>query len=138
MRAFLLAASLMALAAVTLGCASSGSGTPSPGVGAPGGSTPIAPGYTPASDGTAQVVGYLQRSDLEGGFWAVYGSPETSSGTGTPTVLAVLLPGSVDEAGIAALEGTYVRASGRISTGASSRMAGPEVLVDGIAVVQEP
>ena len=98
---------------------------------------PVKAGYKAGSLGSAEVVGYLSRSDLEGGFWVVYSSPTTSSVV-PPKVLAVLLPGSVDEGGIAALDGRYVWAAGRVSGGASTRMAGPEILVDGIDAVQAP
>jgi len=98
---------------------------------------PVKAGYKTGSLGSAEVVGYLSRSDLEGGFWVVYSLPTTSS-VAPPNVLAVLLPGSVDESGIAALDGRYVWAAGRVSGGASTRMAGPEILVDGIDVVQAP
>ena len=40
---------------------------------------PVKAGYKEGSLGSAEVVGYLSRSDLEGGFWAVYGLPTTSS-----------------------------------------------------------
>jgi len=98
---------------------------------------PVKAGYKAGSLGSAEVVGYLSRSDLEGGFWAVYSSPTTSSVV-PPKILAVLLPGSVDEGGIAALDGRYVWAAGRVSEGVSIRMAGPEILVDGIDAVQAP
>jgi len=98
---------------------------------------PVKAGYKAGSLGSAEVVGYLSRSDLEGGFWVVYSSPTTSSVV-PPKVLAVLLPGSVDEGGIAALDGRYVWAAGRVSASASTRMAGPEILVDGIDAVQAP
>ena len=98
---------------------------------------PVKAGYKTGSLGSAEVVGYLSRSDLEGGFWVVYSLPTTSS-VAPPNVLAVLLPGSVDESGIAALDGRYVWAAGRVSGGASTRMAGPEILVDSIDVVQAP
>ncbi|HEY5433510.1 MAG TPA: hypothetical protein VIL06_08930 [Coriobacteriia bacterium] len=98
---------------------------------------PVKAGYKAGSLGSAEVVGYLSRSDLEGGSWVVYSLPTTSS-VAPPNVLAVLLPGSVDEGGIAALDGRYVWAAGRVSGGASTRMAGPEILVDSIDVVQAP
>jgi hypothetical protein len=100
-------------------------------------SGPVKAGYKTGSLGSAEVIGYLSRSDLEGGFWAVYSLPATSS-VAPPHVLAVLLPGSVDEAGIAALDGRYVWASGRVTGGASTRMAGPEIMVDGIDAAQAP
>ena len=98
---------------------------------------PVKAGYKAGSLGSAEVVGYLSRSDLEGGFWVVHSLPTTSS-VAPPNVLAILLPSSVDEGGIAALDGRYVWAAGRVSAGASTRMAGPEILVDGIDVVLAP
>src|SRR5450759_3006114 len=65
---------------------------------------PVKAGYKAGSLGSAEVVGYLSRSDLEGGSWVVYSLPTTSS-VAPPNVLAVLLPGSVDEGGMAALDG---------------------------------
>lgn len=115
--------------AVVLGVAGCAAGPPK-------GAVPA--GFKKVGAGGAEVVGYLGRSDLEGGFWAVYGSSVESSSGGAPAVLAVLLPGSVDEAGIAALDGRYVWAAGRLVTGASIRMAGPEIKVDGIDIVMEP
>ena len=99
---------------------------------------PVGPAYTTGAAGSAQVVGYLSRSDLEGGFWAVYDALLSASGAVQPKVLAVLLPGTVNESGIAALNGRYVWASGRGSGDASIRMAGPEILVDAIAVATPP
>lgn len=95
-------------------------------------------GYKEVGWGGAEVVGYLGYSELEGGFWAVYSSPISTSSVDQPTVLAVLLPGSVDEAGISALKDRYVWAAGRVSKGGSIRMAGPEIKVDGIDTVMEP
>jgi len=126
---FMAAAALIPLAmlgAALLGCS--------------GGRPPAAimPGYTEGTTGSAQVVGYLSRSDLEGGFWAVYDYPPAASSAHQPRILAVLLPGSVNEAGVVALNGRYVRASGRVSSGASIRMAGPEILVDAIDAATRP
>jgi hypothetical protein len=101
-------------------------------------SGPVEPRYKTFPGGAAEVIGYLDRSELEGGFWAVYDVPPNASNAVEPSILAVLLPGSVDEQGIAALKGRYVWASGRVSTGASIRMAGPEILVDGIDVAMAP
>lgn len=127
---------LVAIALGTLaltGCtAASTPPSTNPTPGRPVGGTPIAPGYTPGANGTATVVGFVGRSTLEGGFWAAYGSYGGASDTVSPNILAVLLPGRIDEAAIAALEGSYVRVTGRISTGVSTRNAGPEVLVDSI------
>ena len=118
---------LLTLVGLTIAGCSAGPPT------APGG-----PAYTTGAAGSAQVVGYLSRSDLEGGFWAVYDRPLSASSVVQPKVLAVLLPGSVDEGGIAALNGKYVWVSGRASGGVSTRMAGPEILVDGIDVATPP
>jgi len=123
------AASMILFALVGLTVPSCDAGPPS---------APVKPGYTTGSLGSAEVVGYLSRSDLEGGFWAVYDAPPSASSVVQPKILAVLLPGSVDEPGIAALNGRYVWAAGRVSGGVSTRMAGPEILVDGIDVATPP
>ena len=99
--------------------------------------TPTAPYYKTVPIGSAEVVGYLGHSDLEGGFWAVYDAPVTS-GEAPARILAVLLPGSVEERGIAALDRQYVWAAGRIPGDVSTRMAGPEILVDGIGGAMAP
>lgn len=91
--------------------------------------------YSADANGSVEATGYVGRSDLEGGFWALYDRPLGPSSAIQPKVLAVLLPGSVDEGGIAALDGSFVRVGGRVSGGASVRMAGPEVFVDSIDVI---
>jgi hypothetical protein len=89
--------------------------------------------YTAHADGSVEATGYVGRSDLEGGFWALYDRPLGPSSVNPPKILAVLLSGSVDQSAISAMDGVYVRIFGRLSTGTSIRMAGPEVFVDGIA-----
>lgn len=125
----------LALLAVALivGC------SPGWGAAAPAGSSTasrtVDPGVTQWSDGQVEAAGYVNRVDVEGGFWALHDRVSQSSAD-RPKIVAVLLPGSVSENEIAALEGTYVVASGRMQGGASIRMSGPEVIVDKIAVVR--
>lgn len=116
---------------VTMGLGSTGCAAGPP-------ASPVKPAYTPGSAGSASAVGYLSHSGLEGGFWAVYDAPLSPSSAVQPRILAVLLSGSVDEPAVAALNGRYIRASGRIAAGASIRMAGPEILVDGIDIATPP
>lgn len=109
-----------------------GSATPTSAPGPTRGVSP-APGLERASDGTGVAFGWVMRSDLEGGFWALVDRPATESRSGQPRTIVVLLPGLAGEAAIARLEGSYVRASGTLSDGPSTRMAGPEMKVDSIA-----
>lgn len=123
------AAALAALVLV-LGVAGCMSESPSASFG-----TPPRPGYF-AGPGGAEAVGYVVREDIEGGFWALVDIDPGVSSTVQPKIIAVLLPGSVDEVGISALKGRFVWAAGRASGGASVRMSGPELLVDGIAPIE--
>jgi hypothetical protein len=83
-----------------------------------------------------EVVGYLGRSDTGDGAWTVSDIKPGPSSSVQPKILAILLPGSVDESGIAALHGRYIWASGRAWSGGSSTV--PEIQVDGIEVAQAP
>lgn len=138
--AFLLPAfaSALALSLLVAGCAAPPAGADgSPGPAQPGASVPPRPNYTKLADGTVQAVGHVGRSDLEGGFWALYDIGPTGSSSGAqPKILAVLLPGKVAEPAIAALEGSLVTLTGRARSGVSVRMAGPEVAVDTIAAIR--
>lgn len=106
-------------------------GTPTSPV-VPRGSSP-APGITRGAGGVATAFGWVMRSDLEGGFWALVDRPPTESRSGQPRVIVVLLPGLAGEDAIARLQGAYAEAEGTIAEGASVRMAGPEMKVDRIA-----
>lgn len=90
-------------------------------------SDPVAPGVTSGLLGGMEVVGYLAAPDTEGGPWTVFDSSPSTSSVVQPKALATLKPGSVDQAGIAALDGRYIWAAGRGSSGAI-----PEIQVDGI------
>lgn len=144
MRALRLSVVALLCAAVvsTWGCAPTTGGEP-PSTEAP--PPPEARGKTPALEpgieqiGAERVVarGWVGRSELEGGFWALYrtrpgSSSEESEAAEDGGIVAVLLPGEVSEERIARLEGTFIGAEGALQEGASIRMAGPEVVVDGI------
>jgi len=118
----LIAVVLLALA--VSGCGSEGSSTSF--------GTPPKPGYKTGSFGSAEAVGYLVREGFEGGFWAVTDVPPGTSSGVQPKILAVLLPGSHDLAGIAVLEGKLVWVAGRVPGDVSTRMAGPEIAVDAL------
>jgi hypothetical protein len=83
-----------------------------------------------------EVVGYLERSDAQDGTWNVFDVKPGPSSSIQPKVLAVLRPGSVEENGIAALDGRYIWASGRAWSGGSGAV--PEIQVDGIETAQAP
>jgi hypothetical protein len=112
-------------------------GDPSvPGTSKPGRPVPPRSNYSELPDGTVEAVGYVGRSDLEGGFWALYDRPQGPPSAIQPRIVAVLLPGDVGEPAIAAMDGSRVTVTGRAQQGASVRMAGPEVRVDTIAGVR--
>lgn len=93
--------------------------------------SPVDPGLKKGSLGGMEVIGYLVGPDTEGGPLTVYDIPPSTSSVVQPNALATLKPGSVDEAGIAVLEGRYIWAAGRGSSGAV-----PEIRVDGIQPVE--
>ncbi len=100
---------------------------------APEGAMPTRPRLEQLPGGRALAYGWVAHVNLEGGFWAVVAEPPLS-GT-TTEVVAVLLPGAVDEAGIASYAGSFVAAEGTLQSGTSVRMAGPELWVDAVRVL---
>jgi len=96
-------------------------------------SGPVDPGVEKGSLGGVEVVGYLIGLDSESGdAWTVYAEMPGSSSSVQPKALATLIPGSVDQGGIAALEGRFIWAAGRGSSGSV-----PEIRVDGIEIAEE-
>jgi len=96
----------------------------SPAGGAASGSR-LAAGLYDMDDGSVQAVGTLERSDLEGGFWAVTGGTEAEGNVGA--VVAVIANGDAMTEQLSRLEGRTVLVLGRRLDGASVRMAGPEI-----------
>jgi hypothetical protein len=140
MRIILLALTALLSLALLAGCGSgddtaSGGSTSSLGA-VDDAATPAPPGLYDLPDGRKQALGVLEYRDLEGGFWAVVqaypGQPTTQAG-----VVAVLANAEALEVDLEALEGSYVRADGKVLEGASVRMAGPELEVDELAPVSE-
>lgn len=121
-------------AAMLAGCTSAIRTAP-PAAPAPIATRTIEPGLSEWSDGRVEAAGYVAWVEIEGGFWALH-DRVSQSPADRPKTVAVLLPDSVSEQDIAALQGAYVVASGQLEGGASIRMSGPEVLVDKIAVAQ--
>jgi hypothetical protein len=118
-------------AASSLGPATTPSPTPSRVI---IGGMPVRPHLQKEAGGRVLVTGWLRHVDIEGGFWALVAQPPGVT-TSTPTVIAVLLPGSVATADIASHDGAYLIVEGRMSGGASIRMSGPEVLVDSVKLL---
>jgi hypothetical protein len=123
----------LALGAALVGCATAGD--PAPDVGAPvdDGSTGmrLANGLYDQTDGTVLGLGTLEWIDLEGGFYALTGSPE---GDGNIAVIA-----NADEFAneLEALVGKTVQITGTRFDGASIRMAGPEVVIDKVEEISD-
>ena len=95
----------------------------------PAGAMPVRPHFEKQHGGRALASGWLRHVTLEGGFWALVAEPPGVK-TDSPTVIAVLLAHRVSEAAIAAHDGSYLTAQGKLSTDASIRNAGPEIFVD--------
>lgn len=103
----------------------------------PGGETRPAPGLYDLGDGTAQAIGTLAWIDLEGGFWAVT-DPTTAGSEGTgPTTIAVIANGDELDGELRPLEDSMVVLTGERFEGASIRMAGPEIVVETVDVIDD-
>jgi hypothetical protein len=87
------------------------------------------PGLYDLEGGRTQAFGVLVYRDLEGGFWAVVDAQLGEPNDKAP-VIAVLVGAEELGVDLATLEGGFVLAEGRLSEGASVRMAGTELLVD--------
>lgn len=90
------------------------------------------PGLYDLEGGRTQALGVLVYRDIEGGFWAVVDAVPPDSGD-EATVIAVLVGAEELGVDLKALEGALVVADGKLADGASSRMAGPELVVDSIS-----
>lgn len=115
------------------GCAAAESpdtGTPGDGGGAAGGLR-LANGLYDQEDGSVIALGVLEWVDLEGGFYALTGSPD---GDGT---IAVIANADEFEDELEALVGKTVQVTGARSDGASIRMAGPEVVIESIEEISD-
>lgn len=88
--------------------------------------TRLAFGLHELTDGTVVGVGVLERVELEGGFYALTGDPE---GGGN---IAVIANPDEFETQLAGLVGATVQVAGTLADGPSTRMAGPEVVIDSI------
>jgi hypothetical protein len=97
----------------------------------------IRSGLRQGAGDSVEVVGYLGRSDAEGGAWVVYATDPGKSSTSMPAILAVLRPGSNDMAYTSEIDGRYVWAAGRLSSGVGQGNV-PSILVDAVDVVQAP
>ena len=95
---------------------------------------PVRPHFQMLGNDRALATGWLRRVDLEGGFWALIAQPPGVT-SGTPTVVAVLLPGRIALGRIATHDGAYLIVQGRLSKDASIRMSGPEIRVDSIRLL---
>jgi hypothetical protein len=100
----------------------------------PSGAMPVKPHFQKMSGGQAVASGWLRHVDLEGGFWALIAEPPGVPAS-SPTIVAVLLPGKVSQAQLAAHDGAYLFVTGKVATGASMRMAGPEIVVAGVKLL---
>lgn len=130
----------LALGAVLVGCAAEApdsNGTPD--VGAPGDAAGGAAGLRLANgiydqeDGSVIALGVLEWVDLEGGFYALTGAPE-SEGGGT---IAVINNAEEFDDELEALLGKTVQVTGVRFDGATIRMAGPEIVIDSVDEISD-
>jgi hypothetical protein len=91
----------------------------------------LANGLYDQDDGTVLALGALERFDLEGGFYAITGSPE---GEGN---IAVIANADEFEGELRALLGKTVSVTGTRFEGASIRMAGPEIVITSIEEITD-
>ncbi|MBU2602718.1 MAG: hypothetical protein KKA32_11230 [Actinobacteria bacterium] len=97
--------------------------------------TRLAPGLYDLADGTSEAYGTLEWRDLEGGFWAVIGGTEATGDVGT--TVAVIANAAKDDPTYVALAGRTVRVVGNRLSGASVRMAGPEIEASSISEISD-
>jgi hypothetical protein len=91
----------------------------------------LANGLYDQEDGTVLALGTLEWIDLEGGFYALTGSPE---GGGNIAVIA-----NADDfaAELEALVGKTVQVTGTRFDGASIRMAGSEIVITSVEEISD-
>ena len=92
---------------------------------------PVPPGVEKGLFGRMEVVGYLAES---GGAWTVFDADPNASAGSEPEALVTLVPGSVDGSAIESLDGRYIWASGRSSSGGADI---PQIKIDGIDTAVE-
>ena len=109
--------------------------TPSESVAPPASGLRLAPGLYELEDGTAQAVGTLEWSELEGGFWLITGGTESEGNVGE--TVAVIANGSEFERELKPLEGKQIFVTGKKLDGASIRMAGPEIEIDSVEEISD-
>jgi len=95
----------------------------------------LANGLYDQADGTVMAIGVLEWKDLEGGFWAVTGAPQS---TGDPDAAIAVIPNvQKDDAAWMALAGKTVTIIGKRLEGASIRNAGPEISATSIKEITD-
>lgn len=88
----------------------------------------LANGLYDIDGGKAQAIGILEWVDLEGGFWAITGKPE-SEGDGN---IAVIANSQEFQRQLEPLKGKLVNVIGKRLDTASTRMAGPEIEMESV------
>lgn len=125
----------LALGAALVGCAAEApdtNGTPDVAAGDAAGLR-LANGIYDQEDGTVIALGVLEWVDLEGGFYALTGAPESEGGGN----IAVINNADEFANELEALLGKTVQVTGTRFDGVSIRMAGPEIVVDSIEEISD-
>ena len=113
-------------AVTTGGC---GSSTPDPG------SESKEPGIYEYADGLTQAVGILTYRDLEGGFWAIADTDDSSQVESSSNVVVLITSGAQVVQKLETMRGQYVSAVGTYDDGPSIFMAGPMLQVETISAL---
>jgi hypothetical protein len=90
------------------------------------------PGVTKLAGGNVRAVGTLQMRELEGGIWVVVDSVPGPAAKAAKVLVVITDPELFD---MGSLNGLYVTAEGSLASGASTNMAGPQMIADTIAKV---
>lgn len=127
----------LVLGLALVGCTAAESpdvGAPDDAAGDAAGGLRLANGLYDQEDGSVIGLGVLEWIDLEGGFYALTGAPE-SEGNADGNIAVIANPEDFDE--LQALLGKTVQIMGTRVEGASIRMAGPEVTVGTIVEITD-
>lgn len=95
----------------------------------------LANGLYDQEDGSVIALGVLEWIDLEGGFYALTGAPESEGDPDANIAVIANADEFADE--LETLVGKTVQISGTRFDGASIRMAGPEVTIDSVQEISD-
>jgi len=128
----------LVLGLALVGCTAAESpdvGAPDDAAGDAAGGLRLANGLYDQEDGSVIGLGVLEWIDLEGGFYALTGAPESEGDPDANIAVIANADEFADE--LEALVGATVQITGTRVDGASIRMAGPEVTIDSVEEISD-